>query len=370
MTHGLLPSGLRDRLAPEAAALDALQRLAMDRIAARGYLRVQPPLAEFEDGLAERLKGAGKSEMFRAVDPVSAKTLAMRPDITAQISRIATAQLGGAARPLRLTYAGQVLKLRATMLRPERELTQIGAEIIGNDGEPAAIEAITLALDILTTLGVEGLAVDLTLPDLVTHLAQGPLPIAADRIDAVRTALDAKDVAALTALGAENFLPLLRAAGPLPAALDALAALNLPLIETRLDAIRSITTALDGKARLMLDPGERHGFEYQTWLGFSLFGSGVSGEIGRGGSYTIVHADGREEAAIGFSLYLDPLIDAGSGQAKTKRLFLPLDTTGHEAASLRAEGWITVAALSAHDDPAALACTHILTANGPKALAD
>ena len=48
-----------------------------------------------------------------------------------------------------------------------------------------------------------------------------------------------------------------------------------------------------------LDPTERHGFEYQSWFGFSLFSGQASGEIGRGGSYRI----GNEARRWLFRLY-------------------------------------------------------------------
>ena len=40
----------------------------------------------------------------------------------------------------------------------------------------------------------------------------------------------------------------------------------------------SIPTDYDAaRAALTLDPTERHGFEYQSWLGFSIFAGGVRG---------------------------------------------------------------------------------------------
>ena len=68
--------------------------------------------------------------------------------------------------------------------------------------------------------------------------------------------------------------------------------------------IEAISEALSG-VRVTLDPTERHGFEYQTWLGFSLFADGSAREVGRGGTYTVVHESGAEEAATGFSLFAD-----------------------------------------------------------------
>ena len=79
-----------------------------------------------------------------------------------------------------------MLKLRATQLRPERELTQTGAELIGTDSLPAVIEILRIAVEALEVAGVTGITIDLTLPDLVETLAAGAMPLPADKIDAVR----------------------------------------------------------------------------------------------------------------------------------------------------------------------------------------
>jgi ATP phosphoribosyltransferase regulatory subunit len=63
---------------------------------------------------------------------------------------------------------------------------------------------------------------------------------------------------------------------------------------------------------------------------------------------------------MGFSLYPDPLIDAGFGAESGRRLFLPLGHDAARAAELRAEGWITLAALSPADEAGALGCEAVL----------
>jgi ATP phosphoribosyltransferase regulatory subunit len=88
--------------------------------------------------------------------------------------------------------------------------------------------------------------------------------------------------------------------------------------------------------------------------------------LGRGGSYAIL---GRDEAAIGFSLYPDPLIDAiAATEAHRDTLFLPPGHDREAAARLRAIGWRTVAALSEADDAKALGCTHVLLGSKTKSL--
>jgi ATP phosphoribosyltransferase regulatory subunit len=362
---GLLPEGLSDRLPPQAEASARLARRVLDTVATHGYERVMPPLAEFEDTLTQRLKSMRAQDLVRAVDPVSQRSLALRPDMTAQVGRIAATRLATAPRPLRLSYAGPVLRLKANQLRPEREKLQVGAELIGSDSVAAAVEIVNVAIEALQAAGVSGLTIDFTLPDLIDMLAAGPLPLAADELEAVRTELDAKDAGALVALGpqAAAYLPLIEATGPFHAAMERLEAFNASLggaIDSRMAGLRAIAKPIGWDITLTLDPTERHGFEYQNWFGFSIFAEGFIGEIGRGGSYAILRADGQDEPAIGFSLYPDPLIDAGFGDEAPKRLFLPLGADVARAAELRAEGWHTVAALVGDEDGARLRCSHWL----------
>jgi ATP phosphoribosyltransferase regulatory subunit len=361
--QGLLPEGLSDRLPPQAEASARLARNVLDTVASHGYERVMPPLAEFEETLVSRLKSARVQDLLRVVDPVSGRTLAIRPDMTAQVGRIATTRLAGVARPLRMSYAGPVIRLRANQLRPERERLQVGAELIGTDSVAAAVEIVNVAIAALQAAGVTGITIDFTLPDLIDTLAAGPLPLGEDEIENVRAELDAKDAGALVALGKgpAAYLPLIEAAGPFHAAMEKLEALDIGgALTSRIAGLRAIAKPIGWDITLTLDPTERHGFEYQNWFGFSIFADGFVGEIGRGGSYSIVRADGSEEPAMGFSLYPDPLIDAGFGRVEARRVFLPVGHDAAKATCLRSEGWQTIAALSEGEDGAALGCTHWL----------
>ncbi|WP_420853295.1 ATP phosphoribosyltransferase regulatory subunit [Sphingobium estronivorans] len=369
---GLLPEGLSDRLPPQAEASARLARRVLDTVAGHGYERVMPPLAEFEDTLVGRLKTMRAQDLVRAIDPVSQRSLALRPDMTAQIGRIAATRLASAPRPLRLSYAGPVIRLRANQLRPERERFQIGAELIGSDSATAAVEIVNVAIEALQAAGVTGITIDFTLPDLIDSLAAGPLPLAPEEVEAVRAELDAKDAGALVAISpaAAAYLPLIEATGPFHAAMERLEALNAELggaIDSRIAGLRAIAKPIGWDITLTLDPTERHGFEYQNWFGFSIFAEGFIGEIGRGGSYAITRADGSDEPAMGFSLYPDPLIDAGFGGEAPRRLFLPLHHDAARAAELRAEGWQTIAALTGQENGEMLRCSHWLDGHDPRA---
>lgn len=362
----LLPEGLEDRLPHSAAVAARVTRAAIDVMDGHGYDRVQPPSIEFEKSLASRMTGVQPRRMFRFVDPASLRTLALRSDITPQIGRISATGLAGAARPLRLCYAGQVVTIKGAGLDPARERLQLGAELIGTDSVAAVAEVVAMAIEALQAAGATGISVDFTLPDLVDTLAEKALPLPPESIEAVRRELDAKDAGGLVTAGGEAYLPLLTAIGPFDAAIERLAAIDAGgALASRIAALREIAGRVAGKARLTLDPSERHGFEYQTWFGFMLYADGVSGALGRGGTYRIL---GLDEPAIGFSLYPEPLVDALAAiEPRRDALFLPLGHNADAAARLRAVGWRTVAALARGDDAVALGCTHRL--DGAEAVA-
>ena len=364
---GLLPEGFHDRLPPFADQAARLERGVLDTAHAYGYEQVDPPLAEYEHELGRRLKAAGARDAVRFVDPVSQRSLAIRPDITAQVGRIAATRMAHHPRPVRLSYAGTVLKLRASELRPERTMRQMGVELIGLDSVAAASEVVGVAVEALTAAGVAGVSVDFTLPDLVETLAGGSMP--ADALAELIEALDAKDAGRVAAID-RAYLPLIEAAGPFEPAMARLRAHDQSgALTSRLDGLAAIAANLPEHVTLTLDPTERHGFEYQSWLGFSLFAQGCRGEIGRGGSYTVVRDDGVEEPAVGVSLFLDPILDGRGAAVERRRLFLPVGTDAAAGAALRAEGWVTVAALEAMDTPEAQLCTHVLGRDGPQPLA-
>ncbi len=367
----LLPEGLEDRLPQSAAAAARIEVAALAVMRAHGYDRVRPPLIEFESSMARRLDrrmdGLRTRRMFRFVDPRSLRTLALRSDITVQIGRIAATGLADAPRPLRLCYAGQVARITGEMIDPRRENLQLGAELIGADTVAAAAELVELAIAALEAAGATGISVDFTLPDLVDTLADGPFPLDPAAREAVRRELDAKDAGGLRDAGGAAYLPLLYAAGPFGEAVDKLDAIDSAgVLDSRIEALRQLADRVAGRATITLDPSERHGFEYQSWFGFTLYAAGVRGALGRGGTYRI---GGSDEMATGFSLYPEELVEAvKAAEDLGAKVFLPLGHDGQAAEKLRGEGWRTLAALDDGDDAAALGCSHILAGGTAKPL--
>ena len=355
----LLPIGLEDRLPLSAARISAVMDACLRVLSGHSYQRVRPPLLEFESSLASRMPGAETRRCFRMTDPVSLRTLALRSDITPQIGRIAATSLKDAPRPLRLAYCGDTALIAASQLDPARSRLQLGGELIGSDSANAAGETVALAIEALHEAGLSGISVDFTLPDLVDTLARGDDSLDPGTIEAIRRELDTKNAGELKSAGGEAYLPLLYATGEFAEALAKLRAFDSEgVLASRLDGLEAIAARVKGRARITLDPSERHGFEYQSWFGFTLYAEGVRGAAGRGGTYRI---GGSGEVASGFTLYVDRLAEAVEAPAfKHWVIYLATDHDPAVAKVARDQGHRFIGQLSDDEDPAALGCTHML----------
>jgi ATP phosphoribosyltransferase regulatory subunit len=364
----LLPAGLRDLLPPdaetEASAVEAL----MTVFAAHGYQRVKPPLLEFEESLLAGSGAAVADQTFRIMDPDSHRMMGLRADTTPQIGRIATTRLAQAPRPLRLSYAGQCLRVRGNQLAPHRQVAQAGVELIGYDSPEADAETVLVAAEALAAVGLTRVSFDLTLPMLVPSLLdESGLPVA-DRV-ALSRALDRKDAAAVARHGgvlAPVLTDLLLAAGPADRALAALAEADLPnlagVLAKRVAATVTAIRAAAPSLRLTVDPVEFRGFRYETGVSVTVYAPGRHEELGRGGRYLC----GDAEPATGLTLFPDAILRVAPPRLARPRVFIPFGGDPLCVAALRADGFATVAALASHTDDTAeaarLGCSHILRA--------
>jgi ATP phosphoribosyltransferase regulatory subunit len=363
----LLPAGLRDLLPPdaetEASAVEAL----MDVFAAHGYQRVKPPLLEFEDSLLAGSGAAVAEQTFRLMDPDSQRMMGLRADTTPQVARIATTRLVHAPRPLRLSYAGQCLRVRGSQIAPDRQIAQAGIELIGHDSPEADAEIILVAAEALAAIGLNRISFDLTLPMLAPTLMDAA-GITGTARTALARALDRKDAAEVAAHGgtlAPVLTELLLASGPADRALTTLRAAKLggagrALASRLADAVAAIRTR-NPSLRLTVDPVEFRGFRYENGVSVSIFAPGKHEVLGRGGRYIC----GDAEPATGLTLYPDAILRVAPKREARTRVFIPAGASQARAASLRREGYATVAALSpaANElaEAARVGCTHMLS---------
>lgn len=372
----LLPAGMCDVLPPDAEIEAVATEQIVSCFSSFGYKRVKPPLIEFEESL---LSGSGKAtagQTFRIMDPISQRMMGVRTDMTLQVARIAATRLKKWARPIRLCYGGQVLRVRGTQIRPERQFGQVGSELIGSQNPKADAEVILMAIESLYRLGINNLSIDIAIPTLVPAITQN-LDLDNQTLKNLRAALARKDESKLISLtsdlgknGSHLLAAMLRATGPAERALNALAKLKLPEVavaeRNSLVSVINDVRAAAPKLNLTVDLVESRGLEYHTGVTFTIFAKNIRGELGRGGRYLAGNKETKSsEPATGVTLFMDSILRAMPGTPENKSLYLPNKTDITEARKFRREGWITIDGLETGGDDRAeanrLRCSHFLS---------
>ena len=393
----LLPNGLGDILPSETAKRRGIINAIMDSFMRFGYADVSPPLVEYEETLLAEGPGAALADnTFRLMDPVTRRMLALRSDMTAQIARIASSRLAHHPRPLRLSYTGQVMRINPDPVNPERQLVQIGAELIGASTIAHDAEVAVMALESLYQAGIKALSIDLNIPRLLDVILG--MDSADDKdstketstIRALRQAVSAKDSKAAGDVDhpqAHIIKTLLDM--PLNPASDIKKMIagcdkNIPASARQmLNDLADLAGLISQSApdvSLTIDPLERRGFNYHQGIGFSILASGVRGELGRGGRYRTQspaqsppqsQKSQPVELSTGVTLYLERVLQAAPASPPADRLYLHKDQGLDQVVSLTRDGYqIVIGDADPADDAAcqtearAMGATHIYSSNG------
>ncbi len=344
----LLPSGLSDLLAPDAQSEAQAITTVMDVFARFGYDRVKPPLMEFEDHLLSPGPGAALArQTFRLMDPLSQRMMGLRADTTAQIARIADSRLAGEERPLRLSYAADVLRVNGTQIRPARQFVQVGCEMIGAHTPQGDAEIALIALAALKEIGIENMTIDLTVPMLISHIFEH-YSVPKEQREEMETALSQKDKNALGGISSQAtdlLSALLEVCGPEESAFEKLKSFSLDGqilkdIETLQEMCADLKdgmAAYEIEAQITVDLVEHRGLEYETGISFTLYSKDVRGELGGGGRYSLSEK-AQDQSATGFTLYMDSLLPALPKQDAPKTKILPASAGWKEIRAAQDDG--------------------------------
>jgi ATP phosphoribosyltransferase regulatory subunit len=236
---------------------------------------------------------------------------------------VVATQLREGPFPLRLCYAGPVLRNQALLGGRRRETLQAGCELIGSAEHGADAECVALAARALENAGLGGVQIDVGHADFLPGLLEGAGLDDATR-ERVLQALQDRDLVAVeaaleaTAVGdAERSLllrfPALRGGREiLDAAAQGLRA-ERPL--RALDELRRLWDLLSAHGLnggvLHLDLGAVRDWDYYTGPIFELFTRDLGFPLGAGGRYDSLLARlGLPLPATGFVIYVDRCCDA------------------------------------------------------------
>ncbi len=359
MPNWLLPENVADVLPSEARKTEELRRALLDQFRRYGYELVAPPMLEYVDSLMPVPDAELDLRMFKLVDQLSGRTMAVRADMTTQVARI-DAHLLNRASVTRLCYAGSVLHTRPSGFHTTREPLQIGAEIYGHQGLEADIEIQSLALASLQLAGLHDVTLDLSHAG-VLHALIANDPAALKAQDELIALLRTKDVPGLKALST-NFTATVRDAVLALASLHGDVSVlkrakeqlpDLPAVRAALADLSALAHSAD-HVRVNIDLAELSGYQYESGVTFALYVPGLPNALARGGRYDQVgEAFGRARPATGFSMDLREIARLLPGAAATPAIRAPW---GREPAlqkliaELRAAGEIVIQHLPGHDD--------------------
>src|SRR6266571_4867110 len=278
-----VPPGVQCFVGDEARGRRRIEETVVQAFEGWDYEEIIPPLYDY----AEVFAGPALSPKTYSFVGRDGSVLALRPDFTSLLAKVAAGRLRDRPAPIRLYYSGEVLRYEPPKAGRQSELHQMGLEHLGGERSAADAEVLAIAAECLDRLGARSWVLAVGHVGVFSGLLVGP--------EAARAVLRLIDLAG-EAVVLEDAA---RAFAFSPAASAAVAEL------TRV--VEALRAAGLGD-RLTVDLGEVRGLDYYTGLVFRAYAPGLGFEVGGGGRYdTLLERFGRPMPAVGFMFGLDRL---------------------------------------------------------------
>ncbi len=149
--------GMRDLLGEEAQAFTGIIGKARETALLYGYKEVITPVVESFELLSAKSGEEIRQRMFIFKD-LGERQVALRPEFTASIARLATTALKNEPKPLRLFSAGSVYRYDEPQKGRYREFYQSNFELMGSSRPEADAEIVLLTDSFMKSLGLRGYA--------------------------------------------------------------------------------------------------------------------------------------------------------------------------------------------------------------------
>ena len=314
------PAGLTDILVKECELKFKIETAAREVFARHGYHVVQPPMFEYYDVYDAAVTKA--ENMFKFFDN-NGRMLALRPDLTTSVARIAATKPLGEL-PYRIAYSGSAFRNDETFSNDRRrEFSQAGIELIGNGGTDADAEVIEIAIEALLKFGVKDFQIDMGHADYYKGLAEiaGLDPIVSDKL---RANINDKDFVAIEGILdgidideklKEVFMELPKMFGGIETAVTA--AKNPIIGEKSRAALENLISGyeiLKGKGLdkyISTDLGMVPNLDYYTGIIVKGFAKGVAFPICSGGRYdNLTEKFGKALPATGIAIGIERVMTA------------------------------------------------------------
>lgn len=310
-----IPSGVQYIFDTQARVRRHVERQVMEVFAGWSYSEIILPIFDYADLFVLGM-GKEQAEMTYRFTGRDGRLLALRPEMTSLVARTVATRFRERARPIRLSYSGEVFRWDEPRGGRQYEFHQIGLEHIGSSRLESDIEVLIVAIEALRRLGLDGFTITLSHVDFFNGVAER-LKLEPEELRRLREIVDRKETEQLGrflepyADGAdrEAFCRLATLAGKHEIIAQARSLISNQRSRAALEEIERVyqtARALGLDACIDIDLGDVGGLDYYTGLTFKIYAPGVGTALGRGGRYDKLLANfGLPEPAVGFSLCLD-----------------------------------------------------------------
>jgi ATP phosphoribosyltransferase regulatory subunit len=311
---------MRYYIGTEARLRRRIEDAAMSVFENWSYEEVITPSVDYYDLFEQGMGQTEAQRGFRFTDN-DGRLLALRPDVTSSVARIAATLLAERPRPLRFCYAAPVFRQQPhSHAEWRRENTQLGCELIGIGGKTADLEVLRLAAEILARLDLQSsYCITINNVEIFNGIA-AQLNLETARREQLRRLIDTRETAELhrflqdySSTDGRAFSQLAQLVGKrgvLQAARDVIS--NDRSIQA-LNALEELWTEIESlglQNEFEIDLGDVPSLDYYTGLTLKIFVHGAGASVGRGGRYDGLTGNfGRAEPAVGFVLNLDALTE-------------------------------------------------------------
>ncbi|MGN0402132.1 MAG: ATP phosphoribosyltransferase regulatory subunit [Acetatifactor sp.] len=332
------PEGVRDIYGKEySRKLEVEKRL---RACARlyGYEEIQTPTFEFFDVFSREIGTTPSRELYKFFDK-EGNTLVLRPDFTPSIARCAAMYFSEKKSSLRFSYLGNTFTNTSSLQGKLKEVTQMGAELIGEDSVEADAEIISMTIEALKKLGLKRFRVSVGEVEYFKGLcAEAGLDEETEY--ALRSYISGKNYFAAQELLDERKVQepyrsrLLKIADMFGDMCDLKEAREQAGNErslaavTRLEELYKILKLYGVEEYVAFDLGLLSKYNYYTGVVFKVYTIGLGDAVVKGGRYDrLLKQFGKAAPAIGFSMVVDDLMEALEHQDVDYTVLEPVQIT-------------------------------------------
>lgn len=322
------PNGVNDVLPEECAVKKDIENTIWTVFASFGYKEVETPSFEYYDCYSGETGQITQEKLYKFFDE-QGRILALRPDFTTSIARMAATKVTDTTAPRRYMYTGSVFRAEHTEGVRNREITQSGIELIGSYSPKADAEVIAAAMEAVTSLGIEEFSMEIGQVGFFNGLTE-QLGLDKDTIEKLRSRIDSKD-----SQGIKNIVKGLEITDDIKGLM-----IDLPFLfgnseildradvpglnqtsKKALDNLREIyeiLTLYGFEQYISLDLGMLQSIDYYTGSIFKCYTRGVGFPIAAGGRYdNLMSGFGTTKGAVGCAIGINRIMQVYEGESST-----------------------------------------------------